>query len=306
MVTEPEVVAVGVQALVQLDKSAFRDTLSLLDLLAVVTGLNGVPLLAVGGSAWGLGSRGRFAVVGLGGLVSGLVLTVVADSGIARLGDGDGGLGSGSSSSFRLSRLLHDGSLGGGGLVVIVTTIVTTGEAFRGGDAANLALLALLRAAGAGPSKETVGNVGGVAVSSNATAKVARFMDTAGVIDASSAVPLGGIVVAGLLESLLQAVALGSAAGSIIDHAEDLIFGARVLDAALIASVLAVMVLHETWVADTPVSGWGTHTALGLLHQDSKDELLGEATVLSGSIDTLLDVRDLLVRVVRDTELAAG
>lgn len=40
----------------------------------------------------------------------------------------------------------------------------------------------------------------------------------------------------------------------------------------VVAGAHSVVVLHQAWVAHSPVGGWRAHTAAGFLHDDGQDE----------------------------------
>lgn len=142
-----------------------------------------------------------------------------------------------------------------------------------------------------------------------AETEVARGVDGARVVDTGSDVVLAGVAAAGLLENLLEAVALGGAVGAILDHLGDGGGRARGLDAAegsIVASASAVVVLHQSRVADAAVGSRGAHAAAALLHHNSEDEARVDAGRGADAGDGALEIIDLVGRVVRHAKGGAG
>jgi hypothetical protein len=61
--------------------------------------------------------------------------------------------------------------------------------------------------------------------------------------------------------------------------------GAGVLDRAVVAGSGAVVRLHESWVADAVVGGWGADTTVAFLHHDGEDEARVDAGGCADGLD---------------------
>lgn len=91
---------------------------------------------------------------------------------------------------------------------------------------------------------------------------------------------------------------------SFADHLRDGLLRARVLYRVgryvRVAGGSAIVVLHQTRVADTPVGRRRAHTAARLLRHDSKDEAVVDLGLLGDLLDGIVDGADFLGRVVWD------
>lgn len=157
-----------------------------------------------------------------------------------------------------------------------------------------------------GPASKTVGNVRGIAVSSNTLAKVTGRSDGARVVDTGSTVVGfdGGDI--SLVEAVGKANAAGGSSGTLADHALDLGLGARVLDdAAAVAAGSAVVVLHEARVVNGVARGGYADTASRLLHDDGEDEAVVDIGGGSNGFDGRLDVVDFSGGVIGHVKLSA-
>jgi hypothetical protein len=156
---------------------------------------------------------------------------------------------------------------------------------------------------GADPTGKTVGNVGGVAVSSNTGTKVTRGIDAARVVDTGSLVEGLGARALGSVEAASETLASVSAGSTFGDHTGDLVSGARgdSLGRSLASGVAGrctSVVLHQTGVGDTVVGGDGADTALGFLHDHSEDEAVVDKGGTGDLVNSIGDGRDLVIRVV--------
>lgn len=63
------------------------------------------------------------------------------------------------------------------------------------------------------------------------------------------------------------------------------------------------MILKQAWVDDSSVSRWYANAAAALLEHDGENEASVDASLAGHALDTTLDVRDLLIGVLRNIEL---
>lgn len=152
-------------------------------------------------------------------------------------------------------------------------------------------------------SAKTVSNVRSVRRSSTTFAKIARGRDAARVVDASSLVNLLRASSLEVSENLLETVTRGSARGTVLDHAEDLVVGARVGVGAVVGTGV---ILHQTRVGDRDRSGRDADASLALLHDSGEDEARVDTRRLGHVLNRGLDLVDLFVGVVLGVELGAG
>lgn len=143
-------------------------------------------------------------------------------------------------------------------------------------------------------------------MSGDSLTQVAGAGDRSRVVHSRSDVVLGDVVGASLRDELLEAVTFRSARGAVLDHLRDLVRGARVLDAAVVARSSAVVALHETGVDDSIVGGGSAHTTVALLHHDGENETRVDASRLADRLDAVGHVAHLLLRGVGNAPLVAG
>lgn len=151
-------------------------------------------------------------------------------------------------------------------------------------------------------SAKTVSDVRSVRRSSTTLAKITRGRDAARVVDASSLVDL---LRAGSLEvghNLLETVTRGSARGTILDHTEDLVVGARIGVGAVVGTGV---ILHQTRVGDRNGSSRDADASLALLHDSGEDEARVDTRRLGDVLNGRFDLVGLVVGVVLGVELAA-
>ena len=158
---------------------------------------------------------------------------------------------------------------------------------------------------GVGPANETVGDVRSVAVSGNAAVEVAIGGDGTRVVDTRGLVVLVDVLAGGLLDSPLE-TDLAVETGTIGNHTLDLIVraGNNAL-ATGVARALTLEGLHQSRVVEAVVGGRGANAALGLLHDDSENELGLDTALASDLLDGLLDVVRFFLAVVLHAELGA-
>lgn len=125
---------------------------------------------------------------------------------------------------------------------------------------------------------------------SNTVLELASRGDGARVVDAGSAVKGGDIAPAGLVDAVGETVTVVGTSSTLADHLVDGSRRARVLDIAIVvAGAGAVVVLHQTGVANTIVGGLNTDTAARLLHDDSQDEAVVNTSGGSSLLDAVPD-----------------
>lgn len=78
------------------------------------------------------------------------------------------------------------------------------------------------------------------------------------------------------------------------------------MDRAVVAGSSAVVVLHQSWVANSVVCGWSADTAVRFLHYDGEDEACVDASAGGDTVDGGLHRGDFVGGVVGDGELGAG
>lgn len=158
-----------------------------------------------------------------------------------------------------------------------------------------------------GPAQETVGNIGGIAVSSHTITEVSARSNGTGVVDTGSLVVLADIRSTTFSKTLLQAITRGSTSDTISDHLGDLGLRAGVLHiASVVAGAGAVVILHQTWVANSVVGCWCANTAIAFLKHDGEDESSVDARGASHGLDRSRNIVSLVVRIVRHIPLRAG
>ncbi len=140
-----------------------------------------------------------------------------------------------------------------------------------------------------------LGNVAGIAVSCDAILKVSVRRNGSAVVDPGSAVEARNVAVVlvpvtTLVDAVGEAIAGGGTRGALTDHLEDGRVRARVGDhAVIVAGAGAVVILHETRVADTKVGGVDTNAASRLLKDDRKNEAVIRAGLLRNLLDGVPD-----------------
>lgn len=212
-----------------------------------------------------------------------------AGAGAGAVGAGDGGSGS---RGRRGSRWRGSGGVGR----AVEEGIDNWESADSGLSAASVSL---------GPTNQAVGDISGIAVSSNAEAKVAGGVDRAGVIGTGSDIELATIASTGRSEELHKTGACGGTIGTVCDHLGDLVRRARVLDTAVgdvVAGSCTIVILHQARVTDTEVSGRHADTAVTLLHDDSEDVTRVDTGGSADRGDGRLQASNLIGRVVSDVE----
>ena len=106
------------------------------------------------------------------------------------------------------------------------------------------------------PASKTIRNIGTIAMRRDALAEIARAVHRARIIKSSGNIEGPDIAFARLVDTLSQPIPVVRASGTLAHHASDDVLGAGILhdvgDVA-IAGGGAVVVLHQTGVADTEV-----------------------------------------------------
>jgi hypothetical protein len=109
-----------------------------------------------------------------------------------------------------------------------------------------------------------------------------------------------------LVQSLNETVTGRSASDAVSNHLDDYVGRAGVLDVAvLVASGRSIMILHESWIANTVVRGRSSNAAIRFLHHDGKDEAAVNASFTRNLLDSSGNVVRLLIRVCSDMKLLA-
>lgn len=153
-------------------------------------------------------------------------------------------------------------------------------------SAAGRVVITLALGSGVNPASQAVGNVTGIAVSGNVVLQLASVRDRSGVVDASRTVEGRDVTTAGFVDAVGKSITGVGTGSTFTDHLIDRGRRARVLDiAVLIAGSVAVVILHQAWVAYSVVGCLDADTAVRLLHHNSKDETV----VNTCSIGSLLD-----------------
>lgn len=140
----------------------------------------------------------------------------------------------------------------------------------------------------------------------DALPEILGWRDGTGVVDARGFVVHGDVGGACLGDTLLQAVAAGCPSCTVLDHLHDLAGGAGVLDGAVVAGSGTIVRLHESWVADAVVGGWGADATVAFLHHDGEDEARVDAGGCADGLDGGGDFVDFGFGVLRDAELGTA
>jgi hypothetical protein len=126
----------------------------------------------------------------------------------------------------------------------------------------------------------------------NAALQPGAGVDATRVVEAGSAVEV--LIGAGacLVNAVGETVAIVRTGGSLADHLGDDTRRARRLNLAgqvRVAGSVAVVALHETWIADTVVGGVDAYAAAGLLEHDGKDEAVVNTSLPGDLLDRVPD-----------------
>lgn len=114
-----------------------------------------------------------------------------------------------------------------------------------------------------------------------------------GTSSAASAAKLG----LGTGKELLKTVSVNGASGAIADHLNDPVI-ATATNTSISTSTIAVVGLHKARVANAIVGGRGADTTNRLLHDDSEDEAVVDASLARDLLDSGVDIGNLLLGVV--------
>lgn len=144
------------------------------------------------------------------------------------------------------------------------------------------------------PAGEPVRNVGRVAIrSGDAQLQSPPGGDSPRVVNTGGPVELA-LAGARLDQDLLQPVAGGRAEGAVLDHAFDLVLGARGLAEARMGALVR---LHQARVGVAVVGRPDAHAAIGFLHDNGEDEAGVDAAGLADRLDGRLELGRFLLRV---------
>lgn len=155
----------------------------------------------------------------------------------------------------------------------------------------------------------SLGNVTGIAVSSNTVLELPRVRNGARIVNSGRAVKRRDVPATRLVHAAGEAIARVSTGSTLTNHLVNSRGRARVLDAAVVvASAVAIMVLHEAWVTHPPVGSRGTNATVGFLHHDGEDEAVVNPRGIGGLLDGVVDGTNLFSAVVglRGVLVAAG
>lgn len=149
------------------------------------------------------------------------------------------------------------------------------------------------------PSCETISNIGGVALGSNAVTQVARCINGTRVIDPGRLIERCGIVGVRLVDALSKAIPGVGASTTVANHPSDDLLRARHLDLPMaITCAGTIVILHQARVSDAVVGGRGTDTPTRLLHNDGQDEAVVDAGLEGDLLDGIIYGADFKAVVV--------